>query len=375
MSDPLDHYEYLADQVKLDRYRTAIEQLVRADQMVLDLGCGTGILGLMALQAGARKVIFVDGGPVIEIARRTILDAGFGDKAEFHQNKSFELTLKDPIDIAICDHIGYFGFDYGVIDLLADARQRFLKPDGVVVPAEIQLQLAPIESEVSRQEVQRWCDGSAPEEYAWVRTSAANTKHSVQLTSDDLLDDSVTLETLVLGESAPEFLTWNSEFKCNRNGTFDGLAGWFDCRLVDDVRMTNSPVADKRLNRPQAFLPLEQPVDMKAGQSIHVNLMIRPRDNVIGWIVELPDTNQRFEQNTFNGLQLATDTLARIQPDRVAALNDRGRARQIILALCDGNRTVADVQEIVQRDHPHLFPTAETTRSFVSSVLSLDAHK
>ena len=84
----------------------------------------------------------------------------------------------------------------------------------------------------------------------------------------------------------------------------DGLAGWFDCRLCDDVHMTNSPAAGNSLDRPQAFLPIEAPVGISAGERVEVTIMARHLDNVIGWVVELPGSQQRFEHTTFNGLLL-----------------------------------------------------------------------
>jgi protein arginine N-methyltransferase 1 len=367
-----EHHSYLSDRVKLDRYQAAVERLVRPGHVVLDLGCGTGLLGLMALRAGAAKVIFVEEGAVIEVARRTMTEAGFADQSEFLQLNSFELALSEKVDVVICDHIGYFGFDYGVLALLADARQRFLKPDGVIVPAQIELLLAPIESESSRKLVGQWQDGSIPDEFSWVGTTAANTKHSAQLEESDLLADAITLATLDLGESAEPFLSWNAEFRCARDGMLDGVAGWFDCRLADDIHMTNSPAAAESLKRPQAFLPLESPVPVSAGEHIQATVMARHQDHVIGWIIELPESGQRFAHTTFNGLLLDKEALNRAQPDRVAELNDRGRARQIVLSYCDGQRTLAEVQAMVLKEHPDLFPSAQATNSFVEQVLAWD---
>ena len=167
MSEILEeHYGYLADNVKIERYQQAIDAVVRPEHVVVDLGCGSGILGLMALRAGARKVFFVEDGSVIEIARKTITDAGFADRAEFFQKYSFRLTLPEKADVVICDHVGYFGFDYGILELLADAKSRFLRPDGVVIPAEIELKLAPIESDDCRKLVSQWQDGGIAEEFA-----------------------------------------------------------------------------------------------------------------------------------------------------------------------------------------------------------------
>lgn len=305
MPDPLDeHYEYLADQVKLARYRAAIERLVHPRQVVLDLGCGSGLLGLMALKAGAGRVLFVDQGPVIDVARRTVQEAGFGGRAQFFQARSYELELPQQADVILCDHVGYFGFDYDILKMLADAGQRFLNPGGTVVPARLELQLAPVESDSSRRLVQRWRDDGMPDEYAWVSAVAANVKHAVSLDAGNLLAAPIVLATLQLGAEAPEFLSWNASFECSRDSTLDGLAGWFDCVLYDDVRMTNSPTADQRLDRPQAFLPVEEPVELKAGQRIEASVMVRPNDHVIAWSLDLPGTGRQYRHSTFKGLVL-----------------------------------------------------------------------
>jgi protein arginine N-methyltransferase 1 len=367
-----EHYGYLSDRVKMKRYQAAIERVVGPETVVLDLGCGSGPLGLIALRAGARKVLFVEQDPIIEAARRTTADAGLADRAEFIQGNSFELSLKDRVDVVVCDHIGYFGFDYGVLVLLADARQRFLQPDGIIVPTGIDLRLAPVESEICRQLVAQWLDGSVPGEFDWLADCAANTLHPVKLGEDDLLADAAALATLQLGDEAPPYLSWSAEFRCSRDGVLDGLVGWFDCRLVDDIRMTNSPLSGEPLRRPQAYLPLKEPVTVSEGDRIRAKVMARHLDNVIAWVVEMPESNTRFDQSTFNGLLLDQEALTRAHPDRIARLNERGRARQIVLSYCDGKGSVAEVEALVRREHPDLFPSASATSSFIRQVLAWD---
>lgn len=368
-----DHFGFLSDSIKLERYQAVIDRLVRPEHLIVDLGCGTGVLGLMALRAGARKVYFVEEDPIIEVARKTVADAGFSDKAEFFHANSHEVTLPERVDLAFCDHVGYFGFDYAILRLLADARQRFLKPDGIIVPAQVELKLAPVESVECRKLVGRWQDGSVPEEFGQLSATAANSKYGMYLKEEELLADAASLTTLELGAEAPPYMSWNVEFECARDGMLDGVTGWFDCKLRDEIHMTNSPIAGDSLLRPQAYLPLEKPVAVRAGEHVRVSVMVRHIDRVIGWIVELPDVGKRYAHSTFNSLFLDRETLTRAQPNRVAKLNDRGRARQVVLSYCDGQRTVAEVQELVQRDHPLLFPSALATSSFVTQVLSWDA--
>ena len=64
-----EHREYLADRARTALFRRAIKAVVRPGDVVLDLGSGTGVLGLLALKAGAARVYQVDESPMIEVAR------------------------------------------------------------------------------------------------------------------------------------------------------------------------------------------------------------------------------------------------------------------------------------------------------------------
>jgi ribosomal protein L11 methylase PrmA len=49
----------LNDLVRVKQYTKAINETCK-DKIVLDLGCGTGILSVLAIKAGATKVYAVD---------------------------------------------------------------------------------------------------------------------------------------------------------------------------------------------------------------------------------------------------------------------------------------------------------------------------
>lgn len=74
----------LKDTVRTDAYRDFIygnKDLFR-DKVILDVGCGTGILSLFCAKAGAARVIAVDNSDIIDKARENVLDNGFGNKIE-----------------------------------------------------------------------------------------------------------------------------------------------------------------------------------------------------------------------------------------------------------------------------------------------------
>ena len=336
----------------------------------MDVGCGSGVLGLMALRAGAKKVYFIDDGAVLEVARRVVREAGFSAQAEFVRSNSFAASLPERVDVVVCDHVGYFGFDYGILSLLEDARRRFLKPNGIILPESIDLLLAPVESEACAKLVNQWRDGSVPGEFSWLAASAANTKHRVTLEARNLIAGGAKLGALQLNANQEPYLAWDAEIVCTRDAVLHGFAGWFDCCLYGDIRMSNSPAEKDRLDRPQAFFPLENAVPVTDGDAIRVSVMARHLDGIIGWIIEV--RGEKFSYNTFNSQFLDRETILRSQLDQIATLNQYGKARQVILSYCDNERSVSDIQAIVKKEHPDLLPSEHAISTYILKVLSSD---
>ena len=138
------HIRMLADNIRVEAYRRAIFQTVRKGDRVVDIGTGTGILAFFALQAGARKVYAIETGPIIEVAKKTARDNGFLDRIDFIQQNSINTEIPERVDVLITETCGCLGIDEGIPDILYDARNRFLKKEGYIIPAELRLLAAPV---------------------------------------------------------------------------------------------------------------------------------------------------------------------------------------------------------------------------------------
>jgi SAM-dependent methyltransferase len=367
-----EHLSYVADATRLELYKAAIGKAISPGEVVADLGCGSGILGLMCIQAGAGHVYAVDDSAMIEIARDTMMRAGHAEHTTFIHGKSSQIDLPDRVDVVICDHVGYFGFDYGVIEFFEDARRRFLKPGGTLIPSRIRLAVAVVGAQTCHQLAHGWQAENIPPEFHWLSSYAINTKQAVTLERGDVLCPPVILGDIDLYADNPEFFSWNAILRIERDGVIDGVAGWFECELAKDVWMTNSPLAEKPIHRPQAFLPISEAVPVKAGDVIQVTVMARPSEHLIAWNVFFPETGRRFSHSTWQGMMLSPENLIRGKPDRVPHLSREGQARLIVLAYCDGKKTAQEIEQAILRDHPGLFPSPAEISNFVYRVLGRD---
>jgi protein arginine N-methyltransferase 1 len=367
-----EHLGYVADAVRLERYRAAIGKAVRPGDRVADLGCGAGVLGLLCMQAGAAHVDFVDESDMIEVARETVARAGLRDRAAFIRGRSQHVELPQPVDAVVCDHVGFFGFDYGVVELLQDAKRRFLKPGGALIPRRVTLQVAAIASEKCRALAEGWTAPGIPGEFHWLREYSLNTKHAVDLAREDPVSAPVALGTIDASEEQPEFFSWTAELRIGRDGVVHGLGGWFECELAAGVKMTNSPLVEQPIKRSQVFLPAGAAVPVKAGDLLEASVMARPADHVIAWTLAFPAAGQRFSHSTLRSMLLSQRDLIAADPARVPTPNREGRARASVLAYCDGKRTAREIEQAVLRDHPGLFPSTPEISRFVARVLGSD---
>jgi len=115
------------------------------DKIVLDVGCGTGILSIFAAKAGAKKVYGVDASDVVHKAELVVKANNFENVIEIIHGKIEEITLPvDQVDIIISEWMGYFLIFESMLECVIFARDKWLKKDGLIFPYLAQLYMAPI---------------------------------------------------------------------------------------------------------------------------------------------------------------------------------------------------------------------------------------
>lgn len=377
MSLELDeHREYLSDLNRVRAFRRALAEVVRPEDVVLDLGAGTGVLGMLACAAGARHVYSVDGGGIAELARAFHRANGFQDRATVIRGFSTRIELPQRADVVVADQIGRFGFEAGVLQYFADARRRLLRPGARAVPSRIDLWVAPVERDDLARQVRFWQRRVEGLSFGPAAEIARNTGYPVELRATDLLGAPLrgaSVDTLAHGDDGIEF---EVRLLVTRGGRLDGLGGWFSAQLSPSVAMTNSPLAARRIRRRNAFLPLARPLKVARGDELHAALTIRPREVALNWRVEVRRhgaVRARFKHSTLLGLLIAREELALTRPDCAPRLTAWGRARRTVLELCDGARPLRDIETEVFRRHAELFRTPAEAATFTAEVVTVYA--
>ena len=94
------HEEMLKDRVRTEAYMNAIynnRHLFR-NKVVLDVGCGTGILSMFAAKAGARRVVGIDCAAIIHQAREIVAANGLSDVVTLLQGRAEDVVLPDGLE-------------------------------------------------------------------------------------------------------------------------------------------------------------------------------------------------------------------------------------------------------------------------------------
>lgn len=376
MSAPVlaEHLEYLTLPGRLDRYRAALAQVVTPGCTVADLGCGLGVIGIEALKAGAGRVYGIDQSDALELARETMARAGLADAYLCLRGSTFSTTLPEPVDLLVCDHVGYFGLDYGIIGMLADARQRLLRPGGQIMPRRIRLSVAAVQSSRARAPVDAWIGADMQAEQRWLQAHASNSKHSLKLEAGEICSAPACLGEINLAGDTADYLSFKARLVATRDCTVDGIAGWFDCELAEGIWMTNSPLSAETIGRDNAFFPAQEPVTLRQGEEVGITIGIRHQDHILSWTLSPPNGGKVQKMSTWNSQILEPHDLD-AGNDVPLELDQVGLARRLLLQQVDGTRTAQEIEQAFMRDHAALLPTTEAAREFVRRQLRADTRR
>ena len=316
----------IACEPRMDVFAEALRRAITPGCTVIDLGAGTSVFALLACQYGAGRVIAIEPADAVQVLRISARDNGYADRIEVIQDLSTAFTETNVADVIVSDLRGCLPLFERHIPILIDARERLLKPGGVLMPQRDILRVALCcHPEYGALCEEPWLRNSYGLDLSAGHRFAVNRFIKTTVTPETLRSAALDLLTIDYRTvTVPDF-EGRVVLECHQAGPINGLLLWFDAEIAPDLGFSNAP-GKPQLVYESAFFPFEHPIDMATGDWIELDMRARFADGEYLWTwtstlyhlgSDMPE--KVFRQNSFLETALTAKRL-RGSPAAAAAL-------------------------------------------------------
>jgi len=279
------HEEMLKDEVRTRSYRDSIYQNghLFKDKVVLDVGCGTAILSMFAVKAGAKHVIGVDMSTIIDKAKEIVAANGMSNKITLLQGKMEEVKLPFPkVDIIISEWMGYFLLYESMLDTVLYARDTYLNPGGLIFPDKATIYMAGIEDGEYKEEKIGFWDNVWGFDYTPLKATAMSEPLVDTVDMKAVVTDPTPVLTLDLYTVTTADLAFNMPFtlEARRSDFVHALIAWFDIEFSachKPIKFSTGPHT-KYTHWKQTVFYLQDVLTVEEGEKIKGVLDNRPNE-------------------------------------------------------------------------------------------------
>ncbi len=371
-----DYGDMISDRVRTGSYAEALRRTVRPGSVVLEIGTGAGIFAILACQLGAKRVYAIELQEIIQIARENAAVNACADRIEFIEDLSTNVTLPEPVDVIVSDLHGTVSLYSRHIPSIIDARRRFLRPGGALVPRVETLWAAVVEMPYHYDRmVGPWERNILDIPLAPGRRLAVHDIQRARPTLEELLAPPKLWATLDYSTIEDPDVSGELSWTIERDGVGHGIVVWFNSDLADGASFSNSPGAPDTIYG-TLFFPWTHPVQLVKGETVSVQLDAKLAGNEYAWRwatrVDSAKSGgmkrEQFDQSTLAGSVLSLAQLRKHAADHIPQLSDAGILDRRILEMMDGHTTLEDISRRLVTEFPERFNDWHAATKFVGAL-------
>jgi SAM-dependent methyltransferase len=269
------HRTLIADAKRNDAFQRALAAVIKPGKTtVADIGAGTGLIGLMAAKLGAREVFLYEAAEVAGVAAK-VLKANRARNCHLMPCHSTEMQDPPKVDVVVSETLGNYPFEEDIIETLNDARRRFLKPGGTIIPGGLTQFVSPIVTDRIHRELTVWDTCGFDLDAA--RIMSLNNIYVRTLKPKELLnggDSAVAWDTIDFAAHNRSNRRGEGRWRLERAAIVYGFATWWCAELVPGIALSTAPQAP-RTHWEQLYFPLLVPLEAKAGETVMIELRSR----------------------------------------------------------------------------------------------------
>ena len=305
------HRTMIRDRVRTEAFRRAINSVVRPGDVVLDVGAGSGILSVFAARAGARSVYAVERTSIAVLAHELAAANGVAEIVKVIHGDVMDIELPGHVDVIVSEWLGGFGIDEGMLAPVIAARDRWLKPGGVMIPHSVTAWTALVHDRYLAEMVEFLRDNPFGLKLEVLVEKTVNEiiysgtfRH---LATDDMRSEPSRLWTTnadrIPLEQAQAPHQAETLLPVHDHGTANALALWFSAELAPGVSLSVGP-GDPATHWGMTTAPLRSPVELKPGMVVRARVRTapaRPIGTWTSWAIAMPgaDWEEHDEQSVW----------------------------------------------------------------------------
>lgn len=292
------HHEMLTDKVRTESYRDAL--LTNANRfencIVLDVGCGTGILSMFAAKTGCRKVISVDQSDVIYHAMDIVRENNLGDIITLKKGRLEDIDLgEEKVDAIVSEWMGYFLLFEGMLDTVIYARDHYLAPGGVLLPNRCTISLVGSGDTRRYVELVDYWSNVYGFKMSCMKAEVVREPSIEICNPEELITSTAQLQLFDLYKVTTDSMNFSAPFELTvkKTGSLTAMVGYFDIffDLDNPIHFTTGPHSSPT-HWKQTVFSLTEPISITEGEVLNGKLICRRHiKDVRGLIVTIQIKN------------------------------------------------------------------------------------